>query len=132
VVFVLDTDIATLAFLNQERVAARLAAQPAESVAVSQATRLEILRGRIEAVIKAADGEELMRAVTRLAESEAFLRPFPMLLIDEAAASHFDALRANKTLKKMDRGDLLHAAIALAHNATLVTRNTKTTQASRT
>ena len=34
-------------------------------------------------------------------------------------------MRAIKKLNKVDRGDLLQAAIALAHGATLVTRNTK-------
>ncbi len=37
----------------------------------------------------------------------------------------FDRLRVNKRLKKMGRPDLLIACFALAHKATLVTRNTK-------
>jgi tRNA(fMet)-specific endonuclease VapC len=35
----------------------------------------------------------------------------------------FDRLRQNKRLKKIGRGDLLIACIALAHRATLITRN---------
>ncbi len=123
--FILDTDIATLAFLNHERVSGRLNAPPLGTVSVSLITRLEILRGRIEAVIKAATAEELLRAVTRLAESEAFLASFPLIVIDASAAEQFEQLRAHKKLKKMDRGDMLQAAVALANGATLVTRNTK-------
>lgn len=37
----------------------------------------------------------------------------------------FDQLRTNKKLKKPNLKDLLIACIALAHDATLVTRNTK-------
>ncbi|MDY3559375.1 type II toxin-antitoxin system VapC family toxin [Gemmata sp. JC673] len=124
-VFVLDTDITTLVFQNNERVTAQLAARSKEEVAISYATWLEIMRGRVESVIKAATGVELLRAVTRLADSEQFLAPFAMLAIDQAAADRFDHLRALKKLNKMDRGDVLQAAIALANGATLVTRNTK-------
>ncbi|MDY3555795.1 type II toxin-antitoxin system VapC family toxin [Gemmata sp. JC717] len=124
-VFVLDTDITTLAFQNNEGVTAQLSARSKEEVAISYATWLEIMRGRIESVIKAATGVELLRAVTRLADSEQFLAPFAMVPIDEAVADRFDHLRALKKLNKMDRGDVLQAAIALANAATLVTRNTK-------
>ena len=44
-------------------------------------------------------------------------------LVDDAAADEFDRLRQNKKLKKIGRPDLLIACIALANNATLVTRN---------
>jgi len=124
--FVLDTDIATLAFKRNERVARRVAEHPADSIAISQATRLEILRGRIDAVIKAATGDELRLAVARLADSEAFLASFTVILpINEATTEHYGRLRADKKLNKVGPGDILHAAIALAHGVTLVTRNMK-------
>ena len=123
--FLLDTDIATLVFHKHERVLARLAAADADEVALTVATRLEMLRGRIEAVIKAADAGELLRAVAGLARAEEFLSRFRIVPIDETAADRFDQLRAIKKLNKMDRGDRLQAAITLAGGATLVTRNTK-------
>ena len=43
--------------------------------------------------------------------------------LDTAAAAEFDRLRQNKKLTKIGRADLLIASIALAHRATLVTRN---------
>jgi tRNA(fMet)-specific endonuclease VapC len=45
--------------------------------------------------------------------------------MDEAAAFEFDRLRAARRLRKIGRADLLIASIALAHRATLVTRNVR-------
>ncbi len=46
-----------------------------------------------------------------------------LLPFDVAAAADFDRLRQNRKLKKIGRGDLLIAAIALANRALLVSRN---------
>ncbi|MBY0456071.1 MAG: type II toxin-antitoxin system VapC family toxin, partial [Gemmataceae bacterium] len=108
-----------------ERVIERLRAADPDRVALTQVTRLEILRGRIEAILKAADSVELLRACRGLDASEGFIAAYRIVLIDQTAADQFDLLRANKKLKKMDPGDRLQAAIALANDATLVTRNTK-------
>lgn len=123
--FLLDTDIATLVFHKHERVLARMAKVDAGQIGLALVTRLEMHRGRIEAVRKAATGLELLRAVDGLGKSETFLGQFEIVSIDQSAADQFDTLRALKKLNKMDRGDKLQAAIALAHGATLVTRNTK-------
>jgi tRNA(fMet)-specific endonuclease VapC len=50
---------------------------------------------------------------------------FRVVLFDAVAAAEFDQLRQTKGLKKIGRGDLLIASIALANKATLVTRNLK-------
>ena len=42
-----------------------------------------------------------------------------------ASQAQFEFLLQHKKLKKIGRGDLLIASIALAHRATLVTRNLK-------
>ena len=123
--FLLDSDIATLAMHEHERVYTRLAKVDPTQVVLTLVIRLEMLRGRIDAVLKAATAEELLRACLGLATSEASLGVYQILPITEAAADQFDALRANKKLKKVGRGDMLQAAIALAEGATLVTRNTK-------
>jgi tRNA(fMet)-specific endonuclease VapC len=60
-----------------------------------------------------------------LTRSEDLLREITVLSINEAAANHFDRLRQIKKLKKIGRADLIIAAIALAHGATLVTRNVR-------
>ena len=123
--FLLDTDIATLVFHRHERSLARMAVVNSDQIALAIVTRLEVLHGRIEAVIKAATAEQLLRAVAGLARSETFLNQFQIVSIDERAAAQFEQLRAIKKLNKMDRGDMLQAAIALTTGATLVTRNTK-------
>lgn len=123
--FLLDSDIATLVMNEHERVTARLTAVDPARVALTLVTRLEILGGRIDAILKAATGDELLRGCRGLVTSENFIGKYQVVLITEAAAEQFDALRAIKKLNKMDRGDRLQAAIALAHDATLVTRNTK-------
>ena len=53
------------------------------------------------------------------------LSDFLVVGLDEAAIGHFGRLRKQKNLKKIGRPDMLIACIALAHNALLVTRNTK-------
>jgi tRNA(fMet)-specific endonuclease VapC len=88
-------------------------------------TRIEILQGRFAALLKAANGEEMLAAQQRLTENEADLKMIPILLVDSASATAFDRLRMNKKLKRIGRADLLIAAITLANRATLVSRNLK-------
>jgi tRNA(fMet)-specific endonuclease VapC len=45
--------------------------------------------------------------------------------MDEVAAVEFDRLRAARRWRNIGRADLLIASIALAHRATLVTRNVR-------
>jgi tRNA(fMet)-specific endonuclease VapC len=122
--FILDTDTLTLLLQGHERVTARRA-QVTEEVALTVVTRIEVLQGRFAFVLKAEDGEKLLRAQQRLAENERDLEQFIVLGIEAAAAAEFGRLRQNKKLKKIGRADLLIAAITLANRATLVTRNLK-------
>jgi tRNA(fMet)-specific endonuclease VapC len=84
-----------------------------------------VLRGRFEFVLKVGDGAGLVRAQELLRSSEAYLADFRILPFDTTAAAHFDRFRDDKKLKKIGRADLLIACIVLAHDATLVSRNTK-------
>ncbi len=122
--FLLDTDIATLAYHNHPTILERI--QNADRpVCLPIVTRLELMRGRIDAVIKAANVQELLRAEDALARTEAFCSGFAIVAIGTTAAELFVRLRDNKRAKKMGRGDLLNACISLANDATLVTRNLK-------
>lgn len=121
--FFLDTDITTLVFHKHERVMTQISKVNSDEIALSLVTRIEMLRGRIEAVLKAATAEELLRAVAGLTRTETFLAQFPIASVDEDAAAVFEQFRVNKKLRKIDRGDLLQAAVAVANSATLVTRN---------
>jgi tRNA(fMet)-specific endonuclease VapC len=125
-IYLLDTDVLTLAHLARHGVRERIdAARAGHEVVISLVTRIEVLRGRFDAVLKAADGAALARSQELLRSSEAFLAEFRVLPFDVTAASGFDRLRDDKKVKKAGRNDLLIACIALANDATLVTRNTK-------
>jgi tRNA(fMet)-specific endonuclease VapC len=124
--YLLDTDTMTLWLYENANVRARFdAVAKTDRVAVSLITRVELLRGRFEAVLKAANRAEWLQAQERLLRTEAALEDVEVVPVTEAAADQFDTLRAIKKLNKMGRGDMLQASIALANSATLVTRNTK-------
>ncbi len=124
--YVLDTDTFTHAHQARHGLRERIRAVAApDEVVVSLVTRIEVLQGRYEAVKKAATAVELLAARERLRQSEQYLGLFRELDIDRLVGVRFDELRAERKFNKMDRGDLLHATVALAHRATLVTRNLK-------
>jgi tRNA(fMet)-specific endonuclease VapC len=122
--YVLDTDILSLLLRGRARVTERVA-QATEEVAITLISRIEILQGRFASVLTAANSDKLLQAQRQLDESEKDLHRFTIVAIDPAAAAEFDRLRQNKKLKKIGRGDLLIAALALANRATLATRNRK-------
>jgi tRNA(fMet)-specific endonuclease VapC len=120
----LDTDTLTLLFQGHTRVQSRMqSAEP--DVATTIITRIEVLQGRFNAILKAANADQLQQAHQRLQDSEQQFMTIPILPIDRTAADQFDNLLRNKKLKSIGRGDLLIAAITLANRATLVTRNQK-------
>jgi len=118
----LDTDTLTLLFQGHARVRGRVEAAN-EVIATTIITRIEVLRGRFDAIFKAADADQLQRAFQRLLDSEAQFLTIPVFPIDRSVAEQFEKLLRSKKLKKIGRGDLLIASIALANRATLVTRN---------
>jgi tRNA(fMet)-specific endonuclease VapC len=121
---ILDTDTLSLLFANHAGVSAHYRAETDE-VASTVISRIEVLQGRFATLMKAADGIQLRVAQERLDLAENDLATFRLLPINGAAAIEFDKLLANKKLKKIGRGDLLIASIALAFRATLVTRNVR-------
>lgn len=121
----LDTDTITHFSYGNENVRRKIEEAGDEELAVAIITRNEILRGRAESLLKAADEEELRQAAERLQQTEELLADFLVVGFDENAIKHFGRLRKQKNLKKMGRADMLIACVALAHNALLVTRNTK-------
>jgi tRNA(fMet)-specific endonuclease VapC len=122
--YLLDTDALTLVFAGHPRVGERRATVPSSEIAISIVTRIEVLRGRFDFVFKAADADELLRAQDLLTRTEQRLAEIETIWpFDAASAAQFDRLRAERKLRKIGRGDLLIASIALARRATLVTRN---------
>ena len=124
---VLDTDIVTLlSYGKTDKLNGRIAAvEEAEELAVTIITRMEILQGRYASIRTAAKLEELRVAMERFQASEELLNSFVRLDVNDAAREHFGSMLNGKKTKKMRRGDMLIASIALAHQALLVTRNVK-------
>jgi tRNA(fMet)-specific endonuclease VapC len=118
----MDTDILTLLFQGHVQVLKRMRATE-DNVATTVITWIEVLQGRFEAILKAANAQQLQQAQQRLQHSQQQLATLPIVPIDASTGEEFEKLLRNKKLKKIGRGDLLIASIALAQNATLVTRN---------
>ena len=123
--YLLDTDILTLVHAGHPRVIQRRHKIPSAEIATTIITRIEILRGRFESVLKAADAVGLLVAQERLLRSEERLKQLVVVHFDTASSLEFERLREITKLRKVGRADLLIASIALAHQATLVTRNVK-------
>ena len=123
--YLLDTDTLTRLHTGHSRVHEQLRRLGRTEVATSLVTRIELLRGRFEFLLKASNGDELLRAHRWLIKSETLLAEFPVFPPDRASAAIFDQLRTQRKLRKIGRADLLIGCIALARRATLVTRNVR-------
>jgi hypothetical protein len=62
---------------------------------------MEILRGRFESILKAADETQLQKAIERFLAAEAMLDAFLLAPTDDAAAQNFERLRKQRKLNKM-------------------------------
>lgn len=126
--YALDTDTFSLLIRGHSRVVAHYAevvTAGGHEITIPAVVRMEVLRGRFEAVTKAADRSELLTAYSFLERTETQLAAYRVLPITHSAGERFDQLRSGKKSWRGNRGDLLIACIALAHDATLVTRNRK-------
>ena len=119
----LDTDTLTHLHAGNQRVAERLAKLDDPDVGITIVTKIELLRGRFDRFLKAPTTFDLLRTQELLLRTEELLAQIVVVPFSEPAAGHFERLRAVRGLKRIGRADLLIAAIALAHRATLVTRN---------
>ena len=119
-----DTDTITHFSYGNENVRRKIE-EADDALAIAVVTRNEVLRGRGESPLTAANEDELRKAAERFREAEEMLSGFLVVGVNEDAIKHFGRLKKQKNLKKMGRPDMLIACIALAHDALLVTRNTK-------
>jgi tRNA(fMet)-specific endonuclease VapC len=118
----LDTDTLSHLWARHERVVRRLAEVGDTEVGTTSVTKSEILRRRCENLLRAETVEETLKAQERLDRSEERISQLIVVPFD-AAAEQFVRLLKIGRLKKIGRADLLIASIALANDATLVTRN---------
>jgi tRNA(fMet)-specific endonuclease VapC len=121
--YLLDTDTLTHLYAGNTNVIARLNAVENSAVGITIITKAEMLRGRIEYLIKAETDESLLRAQELLFRTEELLAELLIVPITQSAADEFERLRVVSKLRKIGRADLLIASISLANRATLVTRN---------
>jgi len=121
----LDTDTLTHLHAGHPRVANHLRDVDDPVVGTTVITKGELLRGRIEFLLKAPKGADLLRAQQWLTRTEDLLAQILVVPFDENAAREFDRLRANQAYRKIGRADLLIASKVLANQAILVTRNVR-------
>jgi tRNA(fMet)-specific endonuclease VapC len=121
----LDAD--TISFLHRgdARVLQRLAECTDPEISVGIVTKSEVLRARIEYLLKAANAEHVLRAQTLLQRSEKLLDGLKLVSFDSRAATEFERLRSMRKVQSIGHVDLMAASIALANDATFVTRNLK-------
>jgi tRNA(fMet)-specific endonuclease VapC len=123
--YILDTDTLSLVHTGNETVSRRKDDVDPGEIATTIVTKVEILQARHDYLLKAADGQHVLRAQNWLQRSEELLEQIIVIPFDQSAATEFDQLRKQRKLKKLGRADLFIASITLAHRATLVTRNLK-------
>lgn len=121
----LDTDTLTYLHAGHGRVIENLRMLDDPDVGTTVITKIELLRGRFDFVLKAVTGIELLRAQQWLTRTEELLAQIIIVPLDEASVAQFDRLREIKKLNKIGRADLLIASITLARRAVLVTRNVR-------
>src|SRR2546423_11268784 len=107
----LDTDTVTHLHAGHPRVVAQLAAVADPDVGTTIITRIEILRGRFDFVLKAANGDQLLRAEALLNRTEELLEQTRVVGFDDAAAREFERLQANQNLRTIERAALRIASI---------------------
>lgn len=123
--YLLDTNTLSHLWDGHALVTERLEKCDEAEVAITSITKAEILRGRLDQLLKAADAAAILVAQERLDRTELLLARRLIIPFETMAARQLDELRRIKKLKKIGLADVLIASIAIANDATLVTRNLK-------
>ncbi len=121
--FVLDSDTVSLLEQGHATVLARIVSHPASEIAVPVIVVDEALSGWYTMIRKAKTPRQIAFGYDRLARSVSLLSGLRILRYSETAIAQFhDLLKAKLHVRA---NDLRIAAIALEHNATVVTRNVR-------
>lgn len=121
--YILDTDHISLLQRGQQQVIANLSRVDVADRAVSIVTVAEQVQGRLAVIRRARTEAEAARAFTNLQNTIAFYQTVQVLPYNDEAAAKFEQLRQRKI--RIGTQDLRIAAIAISHNATLITRNAR-------
>lgn len=127
-IYAFDTDIFSLLLRGHTRVAGRyseLVESTEHRFVLPAVVRIELLEGRFASIGKAPDGPAVLKAFSLLERTERAINEYSILPIDQRVADLYSGFRKDRKTRNSRVKDLQIACIALAHNATLVTRNTK-------
>lgn len=120
--YILDTDHVTLFQHNHPKIIQRAGAVGNASILVTTVTLEEQMRGRLAAISRAAtQPERLALTHANLQKTLLYFCSINLLAFDDAACTHYQRLLQAKL--RIGTQDLRIAAIALSHEATVVTRN---------
>ena len=124
-IWILDTDHASLFLAGNKSIIAQVA-KHSNDVAITVITVQELFNGWAGKLNDPAQANNLVHLYTKLWKTTEFFKVITVLNFEEDAENTYQALRQNKALaKKRIEKDLRIASIALAQNATIVTRNYK-------
>ncbi len=123
--YLLDTNTLSETLKGNQRLLPRLSALTGDTVAIPIVAWYEVISGRVESLLKAANIDDLLVAQSRFEKDFEDLKDWILFGITPDAARHFEKFLKDKKRRKMKRDDLLIACIALANRAVLVTRNVK-------
>jgi tRNA(fMet)-specific endonuclease VapC len=121
--YLLDTDHWALLDYSHPFVVAHFTVQAFGAVFVCPVTMEEVTRGRLAVLSRPLAGAAHVQAYDNLAASVRRLGGWPLAPFDAAAETQFQTLRSQRL--RVGTQDLKIAAVALAHNLVLVTRNRK-------
>lgn len=113
--YLLDTDTLTHLYTGNSNVIDRLKSAADPEVGITIITKVEVLRGRIDYLLKAETGVNLLKAQELLFRTEEFLRELLIIPTSQSASIEFDRLRVISKFRKIGRADLLIASITLAN-----------------
>lgn len=121
--FILDTDTVSLFQRNHPAVRTAVLSHPIVELSISVLTVEEQLSGWYSELRKAKNPPDLAAVYQRMTSTVKFFAALQILTFTEAAILRSDGLRQQKI--NIGKTDLRIAAVALDHDATLVTRNVR-------
>src|SRR5262249_17482887 len=102
----LDSDTLTHWYAGHPRVLQRYQELPEHEVGTTIVSKIELLRGRFDFLLKASTTEDLLRAQGWLTRTEELLARIQIVPIDSIAVAIFRRLKATKGIKRIGRADL--------------------------
>jgi tRNA(fMet)-specific endonuclease VapC len=121
--YVLDTDCLTLLLRGDAQLSRRAAERDPAELAITIVTVEETLTGWYSQIRRSKKDDQVIRAYAALQQAVEFCARVQILPMNAAAMARFRELRTSK--RRLGANDLKIAAIALVHDAVVVTRNVR-------